>query len=57
MPCESGQKLNKINGCVDCLAGQYSAGGTTESCTACPEGKISDAGSAGSADDCRLGIA
>ena len=52
--CEAGQKLTVNLDCADCLAGQYSPGGTTQRCSDCPAGTTSDAGSAGSASDCKF---
>ena len=51
--CDAGQRLDQVDGCVNCLDNQWSSdGNTSPSCTACPEGKGVPAGHGKQENDC-----
>ena len=49
--CEAGQFLGN-NGCENCAADHYGAGGWLTSCTQCPSGKGVEAGKGTQESDC-----
>ena len=48
--CPSGRFLDSNNDCAECGVGTYSDTNDATSCTACPEGETSAAGSTSAAD-------
>ena len=51
-PCLAGQYLDQQTGCQDCPTDQWSAGGTTSSCSNCPIGQSVEAGLGTSEEEC-----
>ena len=51
-PCDGGHYLDIATGCHPCGEGTFSAGGTTSSCTCCPQGKTVEEGKGLSETDC-----
>ena len=52
-PCDAGQRLDQVDGCVNCPEDEWSvAENTSPSCAACPEGKGVPAGQGKQENDC-----
>ena len=53
-PCTAGNYMTESGSCLQCEENTFS-GYNADSCTSCPDDKISDAGST-SEDDCQYGL-
>ena len=53
--CAAGQRLDQVDGCVNCPENQWSSDGNNAVCQKCPSGKVVAVGKGRKESDCTWG--
>ena len=53
--CAAGQRLDQVDGCVNCPENQWSSDGNNDVCQKCPSGKVVAVGKGRKESDCTWG--